>query len=89
VTPEDFCTWLRFVVAPLVTKPTDVTVVGVYRNRNNTKLVLEMGVAPDDRGRVIGRDGETLRGLKAITAAAGGRHGLRVTLDLNDEAVDR
>ena len=87
VTPADLCTWLRFVVAPLVTRPADVTVVEVLRS--GTKLSLELRVAAEDFGRACGKRGETIHALRAVAIAAGGRHGLRVALDLNDEARRR
>jgi predicted RNA-binding protein YlqC (UPF0109 family) len=84
VTPVDFCSWLKVIVTALVMKPGDISVVELYQS--DGKLALQMTVAPGDRGRVIGKAGGTIDGLRAVAAAAGGRHGLRVTLDLNDEA---
>jgi len=42
-----------------------------------------------DLSRTIGKRGETIGALRAVAAAAGGRHGLRVKLELNDEAERR
>ncbi len=43
MTTADFSAWLRFVVAPLVTKPTDVTVVEVHRSGRQLSLELRVG----------------------------------------------
>jgi predicted RNA-binding protein YlqC (UPF0109 family) len=88
VTSRNFCTWLSLVVAPLVTKPADVTVVEVHRS-GGTRLFLELRVAVDDYGRIVGKRGETIRGLRAVAAAAGGAHGLRVVLELQDATQRR
>jgi predicted RNA-binding protein YlqC (UPF0109 family) len=84
VTPADFCAWLKVIVTPLVMEPAHISVVELYQSGG--RLALQIGVAPEDRGRVLGKSGVTIKGLQAVAAAAGGRHGLRVTLDLNDEA---
>jgi uncharacterized protein len=83
VTTGDLATWLALVVRPLVTKAESVAVVEAYRC--DAQLVLQVSVAPGDRGRLVGRNGATINGLRAVAAAVGGRHGFRVAVDLADE----
>jgi predicted RNA-binding protein YlqC (UPF0109 family) len=79
----DFCAWLKVIVTPLVMKPSDIDVVVVHRS--GVRLSLGLRVALDDVGRVCGKRGQTINALRTVAAAAGGLHGLRVSLDLNDE----
>ena len=47
--------------------------------------VIEVFVAPDDLGRVIGRQGRTATAIRTLVAAAAERDGQRVTLEFRDE----
>jgi len=44
--------------------------------------VLRLYVAPEDRGKVIGRQGRVARSLRTIVRAAGGREHRRVVLEI-------
>jgi len=46
-------------------------------------IVLTM--APADRGKVIGREGRTIKALRALLAARDARHGGRHRLELADD----
>jgi predicted RNA-binding protein YlqC (UPF0109 family) len=87
VTPTDLCDWLKLVVAPILTRPADFTAVAVYQS--NAKVIVQMSVATDDRGRIIGKSGATINGLKTVTAAVGGLHGFFVALELQEETERR
>jgi uncharacterized protein len=47
-------------------------------------IVLELTVADDDRGKVIGRQGRTAKALRAIMKADGTKEGKRVLVDIVD-----
>jgi uncharacterized protein len=47
-------------------------------------LVLRLHVAPDDRGKVIGRQGRIARALRTIARAGAGRGERRIQLDIVD-----
>ncbi len=51
----------------IVSDPAAVQVAAV---REGGTTVLEMRVAPDDVGRIIGRQGRTVRALRQVLAAA-------------------
>ncbi|MGH9534597.1 MAG: KH domain-containing protein [Terriglobales bacterium] len=51
----------------IVTAPAAVQVAAV---REGGATVLEMRVAPEDVGRIIGRQGRTVRALRQVLAAA-------------------
>jgi uncharacterized protein len=46
--------------------------------------VLELEVAPGDRGRVIGRRGRTADALRTVLEAVGRRRGRRCELEIRD-----
>jgi hypothetical protein len=46
--------------------------------------VLELFVAPDDLGKVIGRQGRTAAALRTLAAAAGERSGQKVMLEIRE-----
>jgi predicted RNA-binding protein YlqC (UPF0109 family) len=86
VTPAEICGWLEMVIKPLVTKPETIAVSEA--GRSGGTFLLALHIDPVDRGAAIGRDGETIRAIRVLAAAAGRRHGLRVAFDLA-EAVHR
>jgi hypothetical protein len=47
-------------------------------------IVLELSVAEDDRGKVIGRQGRTAKALRAIMKADGTKEGKRVMVEIVD-----
>jgi uncharacterized protein len=47
-------------------------------------IVLELSVAEDDRGKVIGRQGRTAKALRAIMKADGTKEGKRVLVEIID-----
>jgi predicted RNA-binding protein YlqC (UPF0109 family) len=46
--------------------------------------VLELAVAPSDRGRVIGKGGRTAAALRTVLDAVAARRGESVTLEILD-----
>lgn len=65
----------------LVDAPDDVSVDEI--DDNGTR-VLELRVAKDDIGKVIGKDGRTAQSIRAVLAAAASKAGQRVQLDILD-----
>jgi predicted RNA-binding protein YlqC (UPF0109 family) len=47
-------------------------------------VVLELIVADDDRGKVIGRHGRTAKALRAVMKAGGAKEGKRVLVEIVD-----
>ena len=47
-------------------------------------IILELSVAEDDRGKVIGRQGRTAKALRAIMKADGTKEGKRVLVEIVD-----
>jgi predicted RNA-binding protein YlqC (UPF0109 family) len=61
---------LEHLVKGIVANPSDVHVALRSGRRGRS---LEVRVAPDDLGRVIGRNGRTAKALRQVMAALGGR----------------
>lgn len=73
---------LEFLARGLVDEPDQVT-VGEVRESDGT-VVLELSVAQDDYGNVIGRGGRTAGALRTVVKTAASRHGERVFVDIVD-----
>jgi predicted RNA-binding protein YlqC (UPF0109 family) len=67
-------------VRPIVSHPDDVKVQVV---EGEATVMLELSVHPEDRERVQGDNGRTLRSIRNVLSAAAGRR--KATLDLVDE----
>jgi len=65
-----------------VTSPDDVQVTSI--EDDDGSVVLELSVAQDDYGSVIGRGGRTAAALRTVIKAVGGRSRRRVFVDIVD-----
>lgn len=72
---------VEFVAKSLVDHPDEVH---VRTRERDQQTVLELEVAPDDLGKVIGRQGRTARAMRTLLAAAGQKSRRRYTLDIVD-----
>jgi predicted RNA-binding protein YlqC (UPF0109 family) len=68
---------IEFIARAIVTEPDDVSVRSVDGGR-----LIELETAPQDRGRVIGRQGRVAKAMRAVLAAS--RAGADVRLDIVD-----
>jgi predicted RNA-binding protein YlqC (UPF0109 family) len=73
---------LEYLARGLVDEPEAVSVNEVSDSDGAT--VLELQVAQDDYGNVIGRGGRTASALRTVIKSAAGRHGGRVFVDIVD-----
>jgi predicted RNA-binding protein YlqC (UPF0109 family) len=70
------------IVKALVGEP---DAVEVAENTDGKTVRLEVRVADNDMGRVIGREGRTVKALRSILFVAGQKHGRRFHLDLVED----
>ncbi|MBP1688578.1 MAG: putative RNA-binding protein [Deltaproteobacteria bacterium] len=70
---------LEIIAQHLVTYP---DAVEIRETKTDTMSVLELRVAPDDVGRVIGKHGATIDAIRTILNAAAARARRRVTLEI-------
>jgi uncharacterized protein len=73
---------LEYLVRELVDEPAAVT-VEEFEEDDGT-LVLELSVADDDYGKVIGRGGRTANALRLVVKAAAVKEDRRVLVDIVD-----
>ena len=62
----------------------DAEAVRVEREERDDAVVFHLHVAPDDVGKVIGRQGRLARALRSIVRAAGARADERYLLEIVD-----
>jgi predicted RNA-binding protein YlqC (UPF0109 family) len=73
---------LEYLARGLVDEPEHVSVKEV--TEDDGSVVLELSVAQDDYGNVIGRGGRTATALRTVVKSAAVRHGRRVFVDIVD-----
>ena len=69
------------VVRALVDKPDSVRVT---ESERRGMTVLELTTAPNDMGKIIGRQGRTAAALRTLVALTAEKHGKRAQLDIRD-----
>ena len=72
---------LLYIARSLVEHPDDVTVTEV---QGTDELTLELRVAPDDMGKVIGRQGRIAKEIRTVMRAYAQRTGVKVSVDIVD-----
>ena len=72
---------LVLLVRPIVDEPDRVE---VEASESDTRVDLELRVAPDDIGKVIGRGGRTIRAIRTVVKAASVKVGKRVNVEVAD-----
>ena len=72
---------LVYLARTLVANPDDVR---VERSERDGAVLLELHVAPDDVGKVIGKQGRIARALRSIVRAGGARADERYVLEIAD-----
>lgn len=72
---------LRYLAETLVDDPDGVEITtSQWRNR----VSLNLSVAPDDMGKVIGRKGRTAQAIRTVVRAAGSRDGVDTFVEIVD-----
>jgi predicted RNA-binding protein YlqC (UPF0109 family) len=73
---------LAYLARSLVDDPTQVSVERF--EEDDGTVVLELRVAPEDTGKIIGRGGRTIAALRTVIKASSVREGRRVLVDVID-----
>lgn len=76
---ENMMALVRTMVSMLVEHPDKIR---LSEKPEGTVTVIELQVAPEDYGRVIGREGVTIRAMRSLLSAACARKGLRYNLEV-------
>lgn len=72
---------LLLLVRPIVDEPDRVE---VEATETDSRVDLELRVAPDDIGKVIGRGGRTIRAIRTVVKAASVKVDKRVNVEVAD-----
>lgn len=72
---------LTYVARNLVDHPEQVSVTEIDADG---ETILELRVAPEDTGKVIGRQGRIAKEIRTLIKAAGLRENLRTTVEILD-----
>ena len=72
---------LAYVAQNLVEHP---EAVSVSEQVNDGEVILELRVAPDDMGKVIGRQGRIAKELRTLIRSVAQRSGTRVSVEIVD-----
>ncbi|MEK7279669.1 MAG: KH domain-containing protein [Nitrospirota bacterium] len=70
---------VEFIAKALVDKPSDVS---VRETQGERTTIIELRVAQEDLGKVIGKEGRTARAMRIILSAAGTKMGKRCVLEI-------
>lgn len=71
---------VEYIVKGLVDQPDQVVVI---EKRQGGNVSLQLHVAPDDMGRVIGKGGKVANALRSLLRAMAAKENVRVTLDID------
>jgi len=70
---------LEYIARSLVDDPAQVS---VKETRTGNTVVLELRVAPEDTGRLIGKSGRVANSIRSLLRVAAAKEGKRVQLDI-------
>lgn len=70
---------VEFIAKSLVDDPEAVDVAEIEGEKS---IILELRVAPDDMGKVIGKQGKIAKAIRTITKATAAKEGKRVVVEI-------
>lgn len=70
---------IEYIARSIVTMP---EAVEVTEENVSESLILKLQVAPEDRGRVIGKQGKVAEAMRTLLRVAAIREGIRVRLEI-------
>jgi len=70
---------VEYIVKALVDKPEEANIT---ENQGETSISIEVRVAPEDAGKVIGREGRIINALRTVAKAAGAKEKKRIMVEV-------
>ncbi len=70
---------IEYIAKSIVTLPQEVVVTEVPMDRG---IMLRLEVAPDDKGRVIGKQGRVAQAMRTLLMVTSAKEGIRATLEI-------
>lgn len=80
---EDIAALVETLVLPLVENPDALSISSA--ETEDGAVLIEITVAQEDAGKVIGRQGRVIKAIRTLSRVAGSRTGLEVEVELVDE----
>ena len=80
---EELGAELRNVLELLIDSPDELEIDEIPTGRSGT--CFELRLAPEDAGKVIGRQGRTIRALRTLLEVRGAKDGRRYELEILDD----
>lgn len=74
--------FVEYVIKGLVANPGEVVVAA---SEKDGSTLFEVRVNPDDMGKVIGREGQTINIVRSLLQVGAARQGVRCSVELIDE----
>ena len=71
---------IELIAKSLVDNP---EMVEVNQITNDTSVVLEVKVAPDDMGKIIGKQGKIAKAIRTVAKAAATKEGVKVSVEIS------
>ena len=72
---------LRFLVKELVSDPDQIT---INKREDGNTTTLELKVATEDMGKVIGRQGKIAKSIRTLMKAYGAKNNQKINVDILD-----
>ena len=79
---EDIANLVEALVVPLVDDPDAVEITST--DTEEGALLVEISVADEDAGKVIGRQGRVIKAIRTLCRAAGSHNGAAVEVEIID-----
>lgn len=70
---------VEFIIKKLVKKPEEVSVSSI---ESEEQIVLQLKVEKEDMGRIIGKNGKTIKAIRTIVNIASAKLGKKVNLEV-------
>ncbi len=77
---------IEYIAKTLADVPSEVRVDEV---EGSSSVVLELRVAPEDMGRIIGKKGRVANAMRTLLRVLGGKQGKRVTLEIVESGAEK
>ena len=70
---------VQYIARSIASEPDEVKVT---EEEEDGRIILRLEVAPDDKGKVIGRQGHVAQSIRVLLRVAAVKQGIRATLEI-------
>ena len=72
---------VEYIARSIASEPDEIVVYEEY-DEEDDRVVLRLEVAPDDKGKIIGRQGRVAQSIRVLLRISAVKQGTRVTLEI-------